>query len=70
MKAQEIQEVFDLQDVLTQADASVIASPNLLAALIDWKHSDSGQVGYVEPVKTSRGKAKTEPSPDPDEPGF
>lgn len=70
MNTQDIQELFDLQNVLAQAcgsvDADIVTAPEVLAALLDWKNV--GQVietVYPDPgtdaapgvvTKTKRGK--------------
>lgn len=84
MNVKDIQELFDLQQVLADVtgsvDADIVTAPNVLAALLDWKHADDGKVD-IETAKaatTKRGKAKTpepepksfEPSPDPSESDF
>jgi hypothetical protein len=86
MDAKEIRELFDLQQVLADVsgsvDADIVTEPNVLAALLEWKHADDGKIDVKpESPKPKRSKAKTaepekdsfEATPDPsadDEPDF
>jgi hypothetical protein len=73
MKASDIQDLFDLQNVLADVtgsvDAPIVTEPNVLAALLEWKRSEPaeslfnhGQDGSTELAavvapKAKRGKA-------------
>lgn len=78
MNVKDIQELLDLRDVLsTTTIGDHTDDSELLAALLDWKHSGQFDgVAPAEPPKPRRGKAKTpepekfEPSPDPSESDF
>lgn len=88
MDVKDIQELFDLQQVLADVtgsvDADIVTEPNVLAALLEWKHRDDGKVDvYPDAGTTGKSKAKRgkgvevpedtfEPTPDPasDEPDF
>lgn len=76
MNSQDIKELFALQTVL--ADVGVdSATPEVLAALLDWKNGGAAQVPKQEPAAAAKPPAKAAakakaapPPPDDDDPGF
>jgi hypothetical protein len=62
MKASDIQDLFDLQNVLADVtgsvDAPIVTEPNVLAALLEWKHAEPAEQDGSAPVESPLPKAK------------
>ena len=68
MKADEIQDILTLQELLADHDGVDVLDANLLAALITWKYSGNGVVVDSDTTARRKSPPPTEPKRGPSRP--